>query len=151
MDNAPAVEFPLGRSSFQARLIAGVVGISGVAVLLWFGPGGDARQWLAFGWWLLASGWMWVEWWRSPRGSLLWDGVSWSLLIGSRSLLVLPALVLDLQHIVLLRLQAVDKAGSTWVWLDRSRHPVRWLALRRAVYAFRRRVEAVPDLARGDR
>ena len=155
MNSAPAVGFPLGRSRFQAWLIGVVLGLGGAVVMLWLvhSDGGDGRQYLALAGWLWAAGWMGLEWWRTPQGTLQWDGVAWTLLIGSRSVLVVPAMVLDFQRMVLLRLQATGSV--TWAWLDQSNCPARWLALRRAVYEPARGAEPgdpshrISDLSRG--
>lgn len=145
MHNAPSVSFPVGRSHFQGRLLASLVCLGLLTLASW------SFQSKILGWrhglaacsLVLISVWVAWSWWRTHIGSFSWDGVAWHLAVGTRSALVLPEIVLDLQSAVLLRLQVVDGKGVAWVWLDRVSSPVRWMALRRAVYG-RTRLEGDP-------
>ncbi len=136
MHSAPAVSFPVGRSRFEGWLTGGVI-VCGFLVVSTWCLQADAlgwRQWLAVVLWLVTSRLAGSNWWHSPKGSLSWDGAAWSLTVEAQSFVVVPEVVVDLQQLVLLRLR--DPAGIrvTWVWLDRVSKPLRWVALRRAIY-----------------
>lgn len=141
MHSAPAVSFPVGRSRFEGWLTGSVIVSGLLAVSLWCLQA-DAlgwRQWLAAALWLMTAWLVGWRWWHSPKGSLAWDGTAWYLAVGDQPLVVVPDVVMDLQQLVLLRLRAPADARVTWVWLDRALNPLRWLALRRAIYTRARR------------
>ena len=79
MHNAPTVNYPLGRSRFQAWLTAGTCLLALLAGLLWCTQVGATgwRQgvWL-FGW-LTSSLLAFQSWRQTPVGVLRWDGESW--------------------------------------------------------------------------
>ena len=141
MHNAPSVSFPVGRSRFQGRLIGVLVGFGALTELTWSVQANslDWRQWLGAGMCVTILAWSGRTWWRTPSGSLSWEGVAWYWAAGARSLVVMPQVVLDLQVALLLRLPRTADTGVTWLWLDRSSNPSRWMALRRAIYSHARR------------
>ena len=136
MHKAPTVDYPVGRSRFQARLLlvtlASVLGVH----VLWFAhaDGFGWRHGLGFSL-TLATALVALHFWRqSPEGVLHWDGKSWWWESrGARtSGAVLPHL--DLQNNLLLGFCA-PSGLRYWLWLERGSAPSRWYALRRAVHA----------------
>jgi len=135
MYNAPAVTYPVGRSRFQAGVTLAVVLAGGVAQAVWWlqsavhGAGHVVGAVL----WLASCGW--VIWYglRTPQAQLVWDGQAWSLCAGMTSQLVVPTVIIDMQHSLLLCLRPASGAAS-WVWPAQRSHPVRWLSLRRALF-----------------
>lgn len=100
----------------------------------------DSRPWLGLAAVLLAGGVLVRGWQRSPVGQLSWDGQHWvwesAGYLGGGTLAP-PQVVLDLQSAVLLRLD--NRAGASWwLWVERAALPLRWLDLRRAIYALPR-------------
>lgn len=154
MRNAPSVTYPVGRCAFYGRLLL-LLGATGLAAMvgLWLGfP--RATWWMRSGalvLWLLWSGFAWWDWRRLPQGRLQWSGrgasdegaVTPDLRAGSwwwqegdqpQQMLQRVQWVLDAQSVVLLRLR-VGPWRSRWAWLEASRDPARWEALRRALTA----------------
>ena len=136
MHKAPTVDYPVGRSRFQA--IALLVLLSGVCVVdgLWFFQSNrlDWRHGLGVAVTLAAIAVALRAWRVAPKGTLDWDGQSWWWTSnGTRaSGVVTPHL--DLQVILLLGFVEHGR-GRRWFWLTRSSAPMRWTALRRAVHA----------------
>lgn len=151
MHSAPSVVYPVGRCSFQARLLialGGAAALAGMAFLVesnfssqgvW---GSFFRIALILGWlvWVIAAC---VTWLRSPEGTLRWEpqggseGINgaWTWSDGTAAE---PAglsgveRVLDLQSRLLLRIR--ESGGRPrWVWVERNSHPARWSDLRRAL------------------
>jgi len=144
MHNAPSVTYPVGRS-----LLAG-----GVGALLWLLGVVVTVQWIrqspVSGWRLvaavmvpalaaLAAGW---NWWIMPRGTLAWDGQSWTWTGAAGINFGAVEVCLDLQYFLLLHFRS--QATSRWLWLERNRSPERWDDLRRAVYS-RARPQTMPE------
>ncbi|MEN9904484.1 MAG: hypothetical protein RLZZ555_1049 [Pseudomonadota bacterium] len=159
MHSAPSVEYPAGRSAFQAR-------IEGALALAWLGM--QAAWWLSLegaalpgAWWfsglLGLVAWL-VQRWRARsvvEGRLSWEpaarrpaGMSpqpgslpgrwvWrSEAYRHGTELASLRWSLDLQQRVLLQLR--NAAGiSWWVWLECDRAPADWQALREALVAWR--------------
>lgn len=160
MHNAPPVTYPLGRSHFQGLALLGLW-LAGVGVLaLWWraAPAADWRLWTVLAFVLVAGLAAGLAWARSPVGQLCWDGQDWrweSQGYQSGTPVRDLAVVLDLQRILLLRLENQDHA-TLWLWAGRSNQPERWLDLRRAVYARHRLSagvmpwDASPDVAMSD-
>ncbi len=67
-------------------------------------------------------------------GVLVWDTNSWWWEHGSERTSGLVTSELDLQSLLLLRFVS-DAGMHHWFWLERGTNPVRWPALRRAVFA----------------
>jgi hypothetical protein len=143
MHNAPAVSYPVGRSRFQAGMLALVTLLGIAGALLWFVqvevPGW--RQWsMLFGSVATGLGVWWQR--RHPlTGQLTWDGLSWIWSDAKRSVPTQLAVVIDFQAAMLLCLRPDDQTRRIWVWVDRNASPTtRWLALRRAVHQYPRQV-----------
>ena len=137
MRNAPPVQWPVGRCHVGAWLAAGL-GLAGVALTAcwaWLAPGW--RPLAGLGAWLALGGLAWRQV-VPPTGVLTWDGEGWHWWAdgdpaGNRE--VVPELALDLQHLLLLRLETGPR--DVWLWLTPTGDWVRWLALRRALYSRR--------------
>ena len=159
MHSAPSVEYPAGRSAFQARLDA-------VLALAWLAT--QACWWLALegaalpgAWWFSALlgllAWLGLRWRASTavEGRLCWEpaprraaGVSpqpgalpgrwlWrSEAYRHGTELAELRWSLDLQRRVLLHLRNAAGIGW-WVWLERDSSPADWQALREALVAWR--------------
>jgi hypothetical protein len=144
----------LGRS----RLLGGCLlagGLLAAGVTLWWWHASAAADWrplLGCAALLLAAWVMAIGWRRAPVGRLQWDGQCWrweSLVYRSGTALEAPAVVLDVQFAILLRLN--NQAGAVWwLWAERSALPARWLDLRRAVHA-RHRPTTLQDSAAAER
>ena len=141
MHSAPAVSFPVGRSRFQSGLVGALI-TSGILVVTVWTLQADAlgwRHWVAAIVCLMTSVMAVWHGWHAAKGHLTWDGAAWYWGVDAESQAVTPEVVIDFQHVVLLRLR--DSAGAfvTWVWLDHALNPLRWVALRRAIYTRTRR------------
>jgi toxin CptA len=135
MHHAPSVSYPVGRSPFAAALLLLAWLLGAVSCALW---------WIhaqASGWRLGVATLMVIatgsfaawSWWRSPGGTLAWDGEGWSRLADGRVNSGTFQVGLDLQRWLLLHWN--DVAGSQWLWLGRTGKPGHWNDLRRAVYS----------------
>ena len=148
MHNAPSVSYPVGRS-----LVAG-----GLATAAWLLGALACAQWTVQsqlnGWRLgaagvalavagLASAW---NWWFMPRGILGWDGQSWTWTAADTTYAGAVEIRLDLQQCLLVYFKS--RAGSHWLWLERTHCAERWDELRRAVYS-RARPQALPQAEPG--
>ena len=144
MHNAPAVTYPVGRSSIQGALGLVLWLLGAAATTAWalasHRPGLlIAAASLCAGVLALAA----FSWWRMPSGELQWNSDGWQLHLRGRGGDGKPGVVLDLQCSLLLRWHAARGAGG-WLWLDRASAPSRWDDLRRAVYS-RAIVDAPPS------
>ena len=136
MHSAPAITYPVGRSRFHAALLAGIALVTLLVGLLWQNLGNPQswRQGLyavtAIGFGMLAfQGWR-----RTPDGNLHWDGQAWNWTAGTVVLGGKVGVHLDLQFCMVLSLRMGD-GTRVWFWPERRSDPVRWNALRRAVFA----------------
>ena len=136
MNSAPAVQYPVGRSTFQGYflLASSVVGL--LVGLMWLGADvaiGGAQIVFAI---VLAIALSLAghAWHHTEVGLLSWGGESWSWSKGRQSTNGRLAVHFDLQFLMILALQP-EKGRPVWLWAERVSDPVRWRALRRAVYA----------------
>jgi hypothetical protein len=136
MYSAPAVFYPVGRSRFHGWML-GLVSLTGAFAGLLWRLQADTAVWkqvlflvILFGTCLTAV-WAWRV---SPRGSLQWDGQSWSLTLPAASLVGVLTVHLDLQWCLLLCLHS-ENGRRDWLWVERWRDLASWNALRRAVFA----------------
>jgi len=139
MHNAPAVSFPVGRSSFHAVLLVLLVVLGLVFSGLWWVQSHTPGRFGALVWiiWLSSSIWLLTVWWKSPRGCLRWDGQGWlwepefnqpDLLLGALEVR------LDFQVLLLLEFKS-DLGKHSWHWAEKSSTPLTWKDFRRALYA----------------
>ena len=79
MNNAPSVDFPVGRSRFEAFTIAAVLLLGGAATAAWTlqAPAGDPGPWWAAALLAVAALIAVLAWWRAPAGHLVWNGAQW--------------------------------------------------------------------------
>jgi hypothetical protein len=143
MHNAPAVNFPVGRSRFQGYLV-GSVGLGGAVVgTLWsYQPNPVGWRWWLFAVTLVATGLVATRaWLQAPTGCLRWDGQAWNWTSGVTSIGGALSVVLDLQFCMVLCLRTAG-GERFWLWPQRQMDPTRWDALRRAVFSRGSRVFA---------
>ena len=139
MHAAPSVNYPVGRSAFALALSGVLAALGALAAAAWTLQSAQAgwRQALAFAAVAACGTAALVAWWRSPAGTLHWDGAGWSWEDGQGGGVPHPGhpeIALDLQNRLVLRWQ--EEAGRVrWLWLERARAPAHWEALRRAVYS----------------
>jgi len=137
MHSAPSVTYPVARSRGAQRLLLAIWLLgAGAAALSCLQSGGAAwRQGLPVLAVLASGAACWIAFRRdSAGGTLNFNGRQWSLsgpggVAGARL-----RLALDLQALLLVRLEARD-ARQRWIWLDRRSLPARWLDLRRAIHS----------------
>lgn len=159
MHSAPSVSYPVGRAAFVGWWL---LGIAALAMVLQAGPlfgWWSSGRWVPWHWglsggaWLLLWCWAFLYWWRSPSGWLIWDpmlmevegraegqphpasGWWWSVGEGLKAQ--------ALRHVepmwvgngwCLLRVHWTPPgSGYSWIWVQATAEPVRWLALRRAL------------------
>lgn len=136
MHSAPAVSYPVGRSSMRALLLLLPLTVGGVVGLLWVGQA--ERPGLVHGWALLAWGGsavaVFLELRRPCQGLLRWDGQEWRWETAGHGSVGTVRVRLDWQRGLLLEFRHLDGAVS-WLWPERQTAPLQWDALRRAVYA----------------
>ena len=136
MHNAPAVTYPVGRSRFHAALLIGIAVITLLAGLLWHKLG-DPENWrqVCFAATAIGSGLLAFQAWRrTPDGNLHWDGQAWNWTAGAALVGGTIGVHLDLQFCMVLSLRMAD-GTRVWLWPERRSNPMRWNALRRAVFA----------------
>ena len=136
MHSAPAVTYPVGRSRFHAALLIGIAVMTLLIGLLWRNLG-DPQNWrqacfaaTAIGFGLVAF----HDWRRTPAGNLHWDGQAWNWAAGAKLLSGTLGVHIDLQFCMVLSLR-MGSGPRVWLWPERRSDPMRWNALRRAVFA----------------
>jgi len=136
MRSAPAVSYPVGRSFFHVSVAAGVSALGAVVLTAWGVQTGDVRGHVLIcaGVWLVCATVGYWGWVNTPCGTLSWDGQVWTWGKAGDVCHVSIELVLDTQSSLLLRLVG-EAQRPFWVWPERRAQPLRWLALRRAIYA----------------
>jgi toxin CptA len=151
MRSAPSVIYPVGRSRFGAMVLLATWSAALVVFLAWLlvGPSLGGRQ-AAGAAVLVACGlWAWRSHRAAPCGQLAWDGAAWQWDgQSSASRPVAIEVMVDLQAILLLRMQEPGHASgrTEWLWVGQDADTLRWQALRRAVY-FRAGQQAQPEAA----
>ena len=136
MHSAPAVSYPVGRSSMRTACLLLPWLLAGLACAVWVlqSEHFSAAHSLALILWLGGAWLVQSELRRQPQGLLTWDGQSWNW--GMQGVQCVGRLRprLDWQQGLLLEFQALDGRGF-WLWLERGMSPLVWDGLRRAVYA----------------
>ena len=136
MHKAPAVDYPVGLSRYLNLVFFSVwFVVAGVYVVWWFLV--DRIGWqhaLATAATLIAAALSIRAWGASSTGRLQWDGQSWWWDTGEfrASGEIMPRL--HLQGLMLLEFSS-HSGVRHWLWLQQRVAPLRWSALRRAVYA----------------
>ncbi|WP_210547162.1 hypothetical protein [Rhodoferax sp. PAMC 29310] len=136
MNSAPAVQYPVGRSVFQGYFLltcslAGflVGGMWASATGAFLGP--QIFFFIVLSAVLSLAG---LAWHQTEAGHLVWGGESWTWTVDRQSTAGAVAVHFDSQMLMVMTLQP-EKGGPVWLWAERNSDPVRWRALRRAVYA----------------
>jgi hypothetical protein len=136
VNNAPAVQYPVGRSSFQGCFLL-MSCIGGLLVGgLWIGASAaiGGAQVLFF---VVLAGVLTLaghRWHQTDSGLLAWGGERWDWTTGGQSIRGCVVVHFDVQLFMIVTLQD-DQGRSVWLWLDRASDTLRWRALRRALYA----------------
>ncbi|MBP9904273.1 MAG: hypothetical protein KBF66_01855 [Rhodoferax sp.] len=137
MHSAPAVSYPMGRSRFHGLLLLLIAGSGALSLSAWVLQS-DPLRWqhgvaaLIWSLGVVVAGW---RWYSAPTATLIWDGEAWCWVLGARSRPVKPEVALDFQWLLLLRLSGSADRADWWVWPEHAADPLRWLALRRALFA----------------
>ena len=136
MHKAPAVTYPVGRSTLHAWLLGSISLIGALAGWFWRMQAAPESwsQWLYVLVLLLVSLAAFRHWWCFPSGHLQWDGQSWKLNVLDSSLRGPVSVHLDLQGWLLLCLHS-EEGGRRWLWLERRTAAINWHALRNAVFS----------------
>ena len=137
--HAPLVQYPFGRSRRAGRALLAVVALGLACIAAWAMSGGGVRALAGLGLWCACAAAAWSLWRGLLAGQLIWDGGQWSLLAdvagpGDGSPAQWPRVHLDLQSGLLISLRW-GRGRTIWLWLERGSDPLRWDALRRAVYS----------------
>ncbi|WP_296490046.1 hypothetical protein [Rhodoferax sp.] len=135
MYKPPAVIYPVGRSRFQAGLTLAVVFAGAIVQVVWWLISKGHGLGHALGLLLWSVTCVWAIWsvWHTVAAQLVWDGQGWLLRSGSSSLAVVPQVIVDGQHHLLILLRP-STGPARWAWPARQAQPERWLALRRALF-----------------
>jgi toxin CptA len=135
MHNAPAVSYPVGRSRFQAALTLAVLLAGAAAQAVWWLMATEHGLGHVLGilFWCVTCVWAIWRVWHTAPAELLWDGQCWRWRSGASSLAVVPQVIVDGQHHLLLCLRT-PTASALWAWPAYRVQPERWLALRRALF-----------------
>ena len=151
MYHAPAVTYPLGRTS-ALQWALWLLWLVGGLPVIWMlfealALQGSAQAAIisvvicAFTW--IGAGWALRRFWaaQQPARALRWDGADWWLELsppahGAPDAGPGRAVVrLDLQRCLLLHWRAEGKRQSRWLWAERAGDPARWHLLRCALYS----------------
>jgi hypothetical protein len=139
VNSAPAVRYPVGRSSFQGQfllafcavgLLVGGLWIHSVAVI-------GKAQFFFFAVLLIVVLLAGFAWQQTETGLLSWGGESWVLTTAHMSTTGSMVVHCDVQSHMVLTLRD-DQGRYAWLWVERDSDPACWRALRRAIYADRR-------------
>ncbi len=135
--------YALRRSRLLGGLLVALLLVSATGLMIWLIQTGDVQSPLRISaaaciWWVAAAS-AFHGWFFQPSGGIRWDGMTWTLEASSsgvawRALSGPPEVVLDLQSHLWLCVIPVGHR-RTWIWLECSAQPERWLDLRRAVYS----------------
>jgi len=135
MHSAPAVSYPVGRSSVRATALLLPWVLAGLTCAAWALQSDRISpvHGLAGLLWLSGAGLVYAELRRPAEGLLGWDGQSWTWEAqGLRHDGEIRAR-LDWQQGLLLEFRPVAGRGL-WLWPERRMAPLMWDGLRRAVY-----------------
>ncbi len=136
MHNAPAVSYPVGRSSMcvGVHLLPTLFGALVCGAWAWQSAAPEAvRLGVLLTWGVLAAwaGWACV---RTVQGQLAWDGQLWTWQDRAGTQLGLVRPRLDWQTGLLLEFRPLQ-GRSIWLWPEQRLAPAVWDSLRRAVFA----------------
>lgn len=137
MHSAPTVSYPVGRSRLEGWVVV-LTALGGLlVVLLWAFAANTAgwRQWLLVMTLLGTCSFAANAWWRSPQGTLSWDGKDWGWQSGQSSVSGILSVNLDLQFFMLVSLRT-GSGARIWLWPEHRSDAMRWKDLRRAAFAY---------------
>ena len=136
MHSAPAVSYPVGRSSmrFLVYLLPALLAATACGAWAWLSASADAVRIsvLLLGGLVLALA-LWSAL-HPPQGQLVWDGQTWRWETAAGTQVGAVHARLDGQQHLLLEFHPSQSRGI-WLWLERGTAPLAWDDLRRAVYA----------------
>jgi hypothetical protein len=144
MQNAPSVDYPVGRFAWASclALLFSTLSLMAFALGLW---GGFFEVWRAAGFlvlWFLLSLYAAISW-RYPLGQywLCWDGQTWQVHTVHQYPIDPPvhdsyalSVHLDFQKSLLISLIKPNSLRQ-WFWISKSSFPERWHGFRCAVYS----------------
>jgi hypothetical protein len=142
MHRAPAVTFLVTRSRWHARIAAflWILGSVTVVAITRVQPLSGTITAISFLGLLVCGLWTLHGWTVSPTGKLSWDSQGWHWAGFAPDASCRVNLHLDMQWLLLLRLQ--DETGHTvWLWFEERARGAHWVALRRALVAYARAVD----------
>ncbi|MDR2991763.1 MAG: hypothetical protein LBU72_07560 [Burkholderiaceae bacterium] len=151
MNCPPPVRFPLGRSPQWGAVLAGVWLLALIPLVTALALHAPARSdilvlLVAFAVCISGTGLALRLWRGQVVGALVWNGAQWFLektgKDGATAAIAPPAIRFDGQRWLLLHTRASRR--PIWLWIGRSAEPLRWHALRCALYG---QVPARPALA----
>ncbi|MFT4195019.1 hypothetical protein, partial [Ottowia sp.] len=147
-DDAPPVTYPVGRTLRLAGLLAGLwlAGVAAVFYALISAPALIQKAPAAIS--LIASvafsgAACWMFWRSQSPRSLVWDGARWGLESEPDDATRLHVRM-DLQHVMLLCLEAPPARRPVWLWAEAAHDAARWHLLRCALYSSALSVAAEP-------
>jgi hypothetical protein len=141
MYNAPAVNFPVGRSGVFG-VVLGLLWAIGAVAAGFVASLQSQAPWVAHGVFVLCvacAAAAFIQWRKSPNGTLAWDRDHWSFVsVLSTSKIPLPlddaTVHLDFQLVMLVSFSS-QTGRRLWIWLERANDQGRWRILRRAIFA----------------
>ena len=146
LSQAPPVHMHFGRASTHAAALLGL-GILNLCVLLALAlHGADAPTWTGVALLFCLIFWMAVrQWWRTPGGTLAWDGSAWHWSWWAQDAVSQVRWTLALPGFSVLRLSADNGAVQWLVTVPACEREPQWIAMRRALVAQKERSRgAVP-------
>ena len=135
-NNAPAVRYPVGRSSFQGYFLLVFAVTAGIVGGLWIHavPTLGSAQSFFFAVLVGVVALAGNAWRKTETGQLAWGGESWVWTTAHHATTGSMAVHLDVQFLMVLTLKD-DRGRFVWLWAERAADPAGWRALRRALYA----------------
>ncbi|MBX9960378.1 MAG: hypothetical protein K2Y15_09600 [Burkholderiaceae bacterium] len=136
MHSAPAVSYPVGRSSRRALIYLLPALLAATVCGAWAGQSASTDV-VRIPVLLLAGLVLALALWSAlhpPQGRLVWDGQSWRWETADGTRVGVVRARLDGQQHLLLEFRP-PRGRGIWLWLERGTAPLAWDDLRRAVYA----------------
>jgi toxin CptA len=136
MHQAPGVCYFTGRSRWHLRCVLAltVVAISNLLVFSLTHPQFELPLALTALALVLAVVVSLLQWYRSPGGSLRWDGQTWHWSGFDNPTQCQVVLRMDWQRMMLVSITGQHRS-SQWLWLEAGEDSSAWTALRRAIFS----------------
>lgn len=142
MRNIPAVSYPVGYSSFQARSKWVLLLIAAATQWFWWAQSPDLHWTQIFSMLVLIVSVFLIsqDIFQPVAGVLRWTGQVWTLETEGRNVEghVVPRL--DFQSRILLEFKA-PKQSTTWLWMTCQDDSQLWTSLRRAIWTIHREAD----------